>query len=54
MGVYRALQDLGILEELDGISSVSGGTWASSVYMQLGAQEMQLTCSALKLEIIRN
>eukprot|EP00913_Durusdinium_trenchii_P009323 g8761.t1 len=33
MGVYRALQDMGIMEQLDGISSVSGGTWASSIYM---------------------
>ena len=37
VGVYRALQELGMLQELDGISSVSGGTWASSIYMQLGA-----------------
>eukprot|EP00435_Cladocopium_sp_Y103_P010533 s1902_g2.t1 len=33
MGVYRALHEMGILEEVDGISSVSGGTWASSIYM---------------------
>ncbi|CAK9080133.1 Uncharacterized protein SCF082_LOCUS38220 [Durusdinium trenchii] len=33
MGVYRALQEMGIMEQLDGISSVSGGTWASSIYM---------------------
>eukprot|EP00435_Cladocopium_sp_Y103_P036363 s442_g9.t1 len=33
MGVYRALYEMGILEEVDGISSVSGGTWASSIYM---------------------
>ena len=33
LGVYRALWQLKILQKLDGISSVSGGTWASSVYM---------------------
>jgi len=33
MGIYRALQQLGIMDQLDGISSVSGGTWASAVYM---------------------
>ena len=38
MGVYRALQELGVMDRLDGISSVSGGTWASSVYMLLGPQ----------------
>ena len=33
LGVYRALQRLGVLSKLDALSSVSGGTWASSVYM---------------------
>ncbi|CAE7290221.1 unnamed protein product, partial [Symbiodinium pilosum] len=33
MGVYRALHHMGALAKLDAISSVSGGTWASAVYM---------------------
>mmetsp|Transcript_96556 Transcript_96556/g.278722 ORF Transcript_96556/g.278722 Transcript_96556/m.278722 type:complete len:811 (+) Transcript_96556:62-2494(+) len=33
MGAYRALEDLGLLKYVDGISSISGGTWASAVYM---------------------
>eukprot|EP00439_Symbiodinium_sp_Y106_P077717 s1818_g16.t1 len=33
LGVYRALWKLNVIQKLDGISSVSGGTWASSVFM---------------------
>jgi len=33
MGAYRALEDLGLMKHVDAISSVSGGTWASSIYM---------------------
>lgn len=33
MGQLRALESLGIMKSIDAISSVSGGTWASSVYM---------------------
>jgi len=33
LGFYRALYDLGFLEKLDAISSVSGGSWASSILM---------------------
>ena len=33
LGVYRALHHMGVMGKLDAISSVSGGTWASSVYM---------------------
>jgi len=33
MGVYRALHHMGILQKMETISSVSGGTWASAVYM---------------------
>merc|ERR1719336_2525357 len=33
LGIYRALYDLGLLERLDAISSVSGGSWASSILM---------------------
>jgi len=33
LGVYRALWNLNVIQKLDGISSVSGGTWASSVFM---------------------
>lgn len=33
MGVLRALESLGLIPHVDAISSVSGGTWASSIYM---------------------
>eukprot|EP00438_Fugacium_kawagutii_P022627 Skav208980 [mRNA] locus=scaffold1270:113793:126943:- [translate_table: standard] len=33
MGVYRALHDMQLLPHLDVISSVSGGTWVSSIFM---------------------
>jgi hypothetical protein len=39
MGVYRALEDLGFITKLDAISSVSGGTWASAIFMY--AKEFQ-------------
>ncbi|CAE7777026.1 unnamed protein product [Symbiodinium pilosum] len=32
-GVYRALNELKLLDQLDAISSVSGGTWCSSIFM---------------------
>ena len=32
-GVYRALNELEVLGKLDAISSVSGGTWCSSILM---------------------
>ena len=32
-GVYRALNQLELIPELDAISSVSGGTWCSSIFM---------------------
>ncbi|CAE7438544.1 unnamed protein product [Symbiodinium sp. KB8] len=32
-GIYRALNELNLLPKLEGISSVSGGTWCSSVVM---------------------
>ena len=33
MGVLRALESLKLIPHVDAISSVSGGTWASSIYM---------------------
>jgi len=33
MGAYRALEDLQLMKHVDAISSVSGGTWASSIFM---------------------
>jgi len=33
LGAYRALEDLRLMSNVDAISSVSGGTWASSIYM---------------------
>mmetsp|Transcript_11754 Transcript_11754/g.25857 ORF Transcript_11754/g.25857 Transcript_11754/m.25857 type:complete len:507 (-) Transcript_11754:38-1558(-) len=33
MGVYRALHELQLIPRLDAISSVSGGTWCSSIFM---------------------
>ncbi|CAK8988267.1 unnamed protein product [Durusdinium trenchii] len=33
MGVLRALESLKLIPHIDAISSVSGGTWASSIYM---------------------
>jgi hypothetical protein len=33
MGHLRALEDLNVMASVDAVSSVSGGTWASSVYM---------------------
>lgn len=33
LGVLRALEHLGLMRYVDGISSVSGGSWAASVYM---------------------
>jgi len=33
MGAFRALEDLKLMGHVDAISSVSGGTWASSIYM---------------------
>lgn len=33
LGVYRELWSLGIMNKLDCISSVSGGTWASAIFM---------------------
>lgn len=32
-GGFRALDSMGLMQSVDGLSSVSGGTWASSVYM---------------------
>lgn len=42
MGAYRALEDLGLMQYVDGVSSISGGTWASSIYMfaRMGKQEL--------------
>lgn len=33
LGALRALEDLGLMPHVDAISSVSGGSWASSIYM---------------------
>ncbi|CAK9021504.1 unnamed protein product [Durusdinium trenchii] len=33
LGVYRALHQLGLLDKIDSIGSVSGGTWLSCIYM---------------------
>lgn len=33
MGVYRGLNELNLIPKLDAISSVSGGTWCSSIFM---------------------
>ena len=33
LGVLRALESLQLIPHIDAISSVSGGTWASSIYM---------------------
>ena len=32
-GIYRAVNELNLLAKLEGVSSVSGGTWCSSVVM---------------------
>mmetsp|Transcript_78436 Transcript_78436/g.197024 ORF Transcript_78436/g.197024 Transcript_78436/m.197024 type:complete len:774 (-) Transcript_78436:27-2348(-) len=33
LGVLRALEQLGLMKDVDAISSVSGGTWAAAIYM---------------------
>ena len=33
LGILRALESLQLIPHVDAISSVSGGTWASSIYM---------------------
>ncbi|CAK9021503.1 unnamed protein product [Durusdinium trenchii] len=33
LGVFRALSDLNLLDKIDGIASVSGGTWLSCIYV---------------------
>ena len=33
LGVLRALESLKLIPHVDAISSVSGGTWASAIYM---------------------
>eukprot|EP00928_Gymnodinium_smaydae_P029065 TRINITY_DN21993_c0_g2_i2.p1 TRINITY_DN21993_c0_g2~~TRINITY_DN21993_c0_g2_i2.p1 ORF type:complete len:850 (+),score=151.40 TRINITY_DN21993_c0_g2_i2:54-2552(+) len=33
LGAFRALENLGLMKHVDAISSVSGGTWASALYM---------------------
>lgn len=38
MGQYRALRQLGVLDEVAIVSSVSGGTWASACFMFLPAE----------------
>ena len=35
MGQYRALKYLGVLDKVEVISSVSGGTWASASFVYL-------------------
>lgn len=42
MGAYRALEGMGLMQYVDSISSVSGGTWASSVYMFADMPKEQL------------
>lgn len=58
MGALRALEDLGLMSHVDAISAVSGGTWASSVYMfaDLGKNELlgaATSPGALTLEALR-
>jgi len=38
LGQLRALHQLGLLEGLDALSTVSGGTWAASIYMFADAE----------------
>lgn len=33
LGAYRALEDLGLIRDVDAISCVSGGCWASAIFM---------------------
>lgn len=42
LGLYRALFHLGLMEHVDAISSVSGGSWASSIYMFANWSEADL------------
>jgi len=42
LGLLRALHHLGLLSNLDAISSVSGGSWAAAIYMFSNMTESQL------------
>jgi len=33
LGAFRALENLGMMQNVSGLSSVSGGSWASAIYM---------------------
>eukprot|EP00928_Gymnodinium_smaydae_P100125 TRINITY_DN9750_c0_g1_i4.p1 TRINITY_DN9750_c0_g1~~TRINITY_DN9750_c0_g1_i4.p1 ORF type:complete len:782 (+),score=138.87 TRINITY_DN9750_c0_g1_i4:62-2407(+) len=50
MGAYRALEDLNLMQYVDAISSVSGGTWASSIYMFADRTKEDLLGAATKPE----
>jgi len=59
LGAYRALEDLGLMKHVDAISSISGGTWASSIYMFSIMNKSELlgdptTPSSLTLEYLAN
>jgi hypothetical protein len=46
LGLFRALHHLGLLSNLDAISSVSGGSWAAAIYMFANMTESQLLGAA--------
>jgi len=57
LGIFRALTHLGLMADVDAISAVSGGAWASGIYMFANGSTDELlgqltTPSALSMEVL--